>query len=265
MKTKKILHDIAERLIVSKCPSCRAVVKRSGTLCDECLKSYREEKDRGCEFCHLPATLCVCSTRDIYYCKQLKKSMHSLLFYGAGNKVVSSVLKNLKYNTDRGAEKFLARELSHEILKIMSENGEFPEDWCITYPPRRKSAVRKFGVDQSKGLAKRISRYTGMKFETTLSRKGGSAQKTLGREERKENAGHSFVPDGKADAAGKKYVVVDDIITTGATIKTCQRILRSRGAAAAFALSAAKTPARGAGYDTKVVFKKNRNDLWFNN
>ena len=263
MRAKKILRDTAERLIVSKCPSCRSVVKRSGTLCEDCLGSYREEKERECEFCHLPATLCVCSTRDIYYCRQLKRSMYSILFYGSGNKVLSSVLKSLKYDTDRGAEKFLARELSAAILKLMAENGEFPNDWCITYPPRRRSAARRYGVDQSKGLAKRIARYTGMKFERTVARRGGAAQKTLGRDERAENAARSFMLAKGADVSGKKYVVVDDVITSGATMKTCQRILLSNGASAAFALSVAKTMMRGAGRDTRARFRKRASDAWF--
>ncbi len=263
MGIKKFLRDAVERITVSKCPSCGAVTRRSGTLCPDCLEKYRSEKARECDFCKMPATECVCSTRGLYYCRQLGRSMYSVIFYGADNGTFDAAMKSFKYSSDRGAEKFFARELSAAILKLMAERGEFPEDWRVTYPPRRKSAVRRYGFDQSKGLARRIARYTGMKFETTLSRRGGAAQKTLGREERQENAAHSFVLGAKADVKGNKYVIVDDIITTGSTLRTCQRALLSNGAAAAFAVSVAKTRMRGAGYDTKARFRRRADDVWF--
>ena len=263
MELKKILNDVAERLTVSKCPACRAVTRRSGTLCPDCLDRYRAEKERECGFCKLPAAECVCSTRGLYYCRQLGKSMHSLIFYGSGNETFMSAMSSLKYSSDRGAEKFFARELSAALMKIMAQRGEFPEDWSVTYAPRRKSAVRKYGFDQSKGLARSVARYTGMKFEKTVSRRGGAAQKELGRDMRAENAERSFMLDPRADVSGKQYVIVDDIITSGATLRTCQRILLSNGAAAAFAVSVAKTVTRGAGYDEKTRFRKRASDVWF--
>ena len=253
MELKKILNDVAERLTVSKCPACRAVTRLSGTLCPDFLERYRAEKECECGFCKLPAAECVCSTRGLYYCRQLGRSMHSLIFYGSGNETFMSAMSSLKYSSDRGAEKFFARELSAALMKIMAQRGEFPEDWCVTFAPRRKSAVRKYGFDQSKGLARSVARYTGM----------GAAQKELGRDMRAENAEHSFMLGAKADVSGKKYVIVDDIITSGATLRTCQRILLSNGAAAAFAVSVAKTVTRGAGYDEKTRFKKRASDVWF--
>ncbi len=262
----RLVYRLTEALTVSKCPSCGALTKRSGTLCPDCLEKYEDEKRKECEFCKMPASVCVCSTRGLYYCRQLGTTMRSAVFYGSGNEVFMSALKSLKYSSDRGAEKFFARELSGELLKLFAEKGEMPEDWCVTYPPRRRAAVRKYGVDQSKGIAKRIAAYTGMRFEKTLVRTGGAAQKTLGKEMRKENAGHSFKPRKKASVYGKKYVIVDDVITSGETMKACQTILLSGGASAAFALSVAKTPLRGAGYDTRIRFrKKKQSDLWFKN
>ena len=260
---KKLFYDLTEALIVSKCPSCGAIVRRSGMLCPECLEKYDEEKSRQCMFCKLPASLCVCSTRDLYYCRQLGKTMHSPVFYGAGNEVFGKILSALKYSSDRGSEKFFARELSHDIMMLFLTNKEFPEDWCVTYPPRRRSAAYYYGIDQAKGLAKRIARYTGMKFEKVFVRRGGRAQKTLGSVERKENAVHSLRLGDKADVYGKKYVIVDDVVTSGATMKACQSLLLSHGAAASFVLSVSKTPMRGAGYDKKLRFRRKKGDVWF--
>ena len=190
--------------------------------------------------------------------------MRSLLFYDNSNPVFSELLKKLKYSTDRGAEKLFARELSREMLLILTENGELPGDWCVTYPPRRRSAVLKYGFDQSKGMAKRIAKYTGVRFESVFTRKGKVAQKTLGAAERQANAKDAFGLGSGADVAGKKYFVIDDVVTSGATTKACQRLILSSGGEAAYVLSVSKTPLRGAGHDEKIYYRKKPSKTWFN-
>lgn len=233
-------------------------------MCGDCLEKYREEKERPCQFCKMPADVCVCSTRGLYYCRQLGKTERSLVFYTRENEVFNNALKKLKYSSDRGAEKFFARELSREILLIFAERGELAADWCVTFPPRRKAALRLYGVDQSKGLAKRVAKFTGMTFESVFSRKGKTAQKTLGAAARKVNALGAFSLARGAEVKGKKYILIDDIVTSGATMKACQSILLAHGASAAFVLSVSKTPMRGAGYDPKLRFNKRSGKAWFN-
>ena len=259
----KILYDIKEFLVLSKCPSCGTITRRSGTLCAECLEKYKKEKDAPCRFCGMPASVCVCSTRGLFYSRRLGASMRSVLFYTGENEVFASLLKHLKYDPDRGAEKFLARDLSHELLLLFAGSGEFPGDWRVTFPPRRRGALGRYGFDQSAGLAKRIAKYTGAAFEKTFSRRGDVAQKTLGSEERKKNAERSYVLKRGVEVKGGRYIIVDDVITSGSTVKACERILLSRGASEVFALSVAKTPMRGAGYDERPRFRKRKGELWF--
>lgn len=256
---RKQLSDIYELLTVSKCPSCGAVTKRSGTFCPDCLERYTAERAAECPFCKMTADVCVCSVRDLYFCRELDGTMKSLLFYMPENKVFSRALKSLKYSSDRGVEKLFARELAREILLLFNKHGEFPEDWSVTFPPRRKNAVRRYGFDQSRGLAKRLAKYTGMTFEDVFSRKGKTAQKTLGAAERERNASSSFAVKKRAEVSGKKYIIVDDVVTSGSTVKACQTLLLSHGAKSAFVLSAAKTPMRGAGYDAGLKFRKTNN------
>ncbi|MBQ7715798.1 MAG: ComF family protein [Clostridia bacterium] len=263
MTAKSLIKKALIRLSVWKCPSCGAITKLPGALCPNCLERYRAEREAPCRFCGMTAPDCVCSTRDLYFCRQLDCSLRSLIFYDPENKVFSEALSSLKYSSDRGAERFFARDLSCEILKMFAINGEIAEDWCVTFPPRRKKAARLYGFDHAKGLAKRIAKYTGMEFEDTISRRGNVEQKELDRYSRKENAAASFALKRSADVKRKKYVVVDDIVTSGATMRTCQVILLSNGAAAAFPLSIAKTPLRGAGFDAKRRFRARSSENWF--
>lgn len=260
----KTLYRIIEALTVSKCPSCGKITRYSGTLCKECLEKYRAEKARPCPFCKMPSDVCVCSTRDLYYCAPLHSTMKSLVFYDSENEVFSNLLKNLKYSSDRGSEKFFARELACEFLKCASSSGEFPEEWCVTFPPRRRNAVRDYGFDQSRGMAKRLASYTGMTFSEMFSRRGKAAQKALDSEGRRKNANSSFSLKKGAVTAGKKFVIVDDVVTSGATMRACQTLLLGSGAKAAYVLSVSKTPMRGAGFDAKKRFRRRKEKTWFN-
>ena len=263
MSFYRTLYHIKEALVVSFCPSCKKLTRYSGTLCPDCLEKYTEELAAECRFCHLPAHLCVCSTRDLYYCRSLGLSMRSMIFYEPENTVFSALLKSFKYDADRGAEKFFARELSRELLLLFAKRREMPTDWAVTFPPRRRSAVKRYGFDQSCGLAKRIAKYTGASFEEVLVHRGNAAQKTLDASSRAENAMRSFELKKNARTAGKKYVIVDDVVTSGATMKTCQTLLLSSGAKEAFVLSVSKTPRRGAGFDTGLSLRRPRQKPWF--
>ena len=190
--------------------------------------------------------------------------MRSLLFYDNSNPVFRELLIKLKYSSDRGAEKFFARELSREMLLLLAQNGEFPQDWRVTFPPRRRAARLEYGFDQAKGMAKRVAKYTGVRYESVFTRTGKVAQKTLGAADRRENAKGAFGLKRGADVAGGKYIIIDDVVTSGATVRACQDLILSAGGTAAYVLSVSKTPLRGAGYDKKVIYRRKPNKTWFN-
>ncbi|MBI3587037.1 MAG: ComF family protein [Ignavibacteriales bacterium] len=72
-------------------------------------------------------------------------------------------------------------------------------------------------------------------------RKDTQSQTTLNIEERQENVAQAFeIIAGKSqDIKNKRIIVVDDVITTGATIVSCAQELRAAGAATVIAVSAA--------------------------
>jgi predicted amidophosphoribosyltransferase len=65
-----------------------------------------------------------------------------------------------------------------------------------------------------------------------VRRTGGSVQKMLGQEQRAKNAFAAFeaVPKHCADLKGKCVILVDDVVTTGAGLSECARILYGCGA-----------------------------------
>ncbi|MBQ9685779.1 MAG: ComF family protein [Oscillospiraceae bacterium] len=111
----------------------------------------------------------------------------------------------------------------------------------ITWVPLSKRRLRKRGYDQAQilaeELAKRLELPCGRLLEKRIDNKPQSA--TGDAEKRKENArGVYACPDVEA-VRGKRILLVDDIVTTGATLAECARVLKAAGCAAIYAAAAA--------------------------
>ncbi|MHA7872260.1 MAG: ComF family protein, partial [Hyphococcus sp.] len=114
--------------------------------------------------------------------------------------------------------------------------------------PRRLMARR---YNQSAMLAKRLSEVTGLVFESGLLTRTRATppQKNLSAEGRKRNVAGAFAVSGAAaeQVAGAHVIVIDDVLTTGATVSACARALRKAGAARVDALVLARVVKGGIG------------------
>lgn len=137
--------------------------------------------------------------------------------------------------SDRYAS-FISKELKEELLK---HNLLYKID-LITFAPRKKSSINLHGFDQGEELAKVLSKETSIPYEKCIMRKGKSSeQKFLKSKEREENVKNIFKIAKDANIKDKIVLIVDDVITTGATVKACAKILKENGAKLVFALSIA--------------------------
>lgn len=92
--------------------------------------------------------------------------------------------------------------------------------------PSRPSAVRERGFDHGRNLAAAAARRLRLNWRPLLTRRsGGEDQLGLGRDERRRNLDHSM----SARAYGAPVVVVDDVATSGASLREAVRALTSAG------------------------------------
>ena len=108
----------------------------------------------------------------------------------------------------------------------------------ISYLPRKKSTRRKMGLDQAECIAKELALALEIPFEPLLARSGRSqSQHEMKGEQREENIRGKFV--ATRSFSGENILLVDDIITTGASAREGARILKKAGAMKVFVFSLA--------------------------
>ncbi|MDO5037647.1 MAG: ComF family protein [Tissierellia bacterium] len=105
----------------------------------------------------------------------------------------------------------------------------------VTYIPMEKSRERKRGYNQSKLLAEKIVQILDMDLATCLEKtRPHKAQVGLRGWQRRTNLKDSLQAQG--DVEGKSLLLIDDIMTTGATLEEGARALKAGGAKAVYGL-----------------------------
>ena len=101
----------------------------------------------------------------------------------------------------------------------------------IVAVPLHEERFRKRGYNQAELLARELSKRVGVPYlpDALVRRKKTAPLKTLSETERREELRGVFGP-GEADVGGMRLILVDDILTTGATAGACGDILRGMGA-----------------------------------
>jgi ComF family protein len=164
-----------------------------------------------------------------------------LPWYGASETLGSglTVTAPLKYeNAARAALlrfKFNGRtQYAGTFAKLMSVcvgnyySGDFD---IIAYVPLSFFRRLRRGYNQTKLLAAALSKELGkVPVTAPLKKRSRKANSSLGKSERAENVKNAFAVKRGADIRGKRILLVDDVLTTGATLTECASVLLRNGA-----------------------------------
>lgn len=221
-------EQVASLLYPRRCPFCDEVLGRdavAGTFCPSCAK----EEER---LAHRPP--------------RLPESEHSFwalhdalaAYYYAG--VVREAILLCK----RGFHPWYARELADRMaVRIFGAvpaacPGTRPQDLLFQDMPFFHVIVPVPPHQPLPGvpglpmlLAQRLGILLGIPVENPLyAMRGVSAQKSLTRTERLQNVKNAYGCHPSTDLSGKRVLLIDDIITTGATVSACALVLLQAGA-----------------------------------
>lgn len=160
-------------------------------------------------------------------------------FYFEGEGKLQTAIHLLKYQ----GMKSIGVMLGKEIGERMRGNSLFTSACVLVPVPLHRLKQRERGFNQSEFICKGISLVSGIHAQANVLRrfKYTQSQTQLSLEERQRNVGDAFSIDPRCRGAirGKRFLLVDDVITTGATIHACALELVRAGAQSVFAASAA--------------------------
>jgi ComF family protein len=153
--------------------------------------------------------------------------------------VVRKALHELKY----AGERRLAEPLGDAMATRWQQAGAGGN--CLVHVPVHADRARERGFDQAEVLAVQVARRLGLPHTPALERsRATTAQYQLGRDRRAANVAGAFRlradPGLQPRLRGRWIVLVDDVVTTGATIAACATVLLEAGVLGVSALTVAR-------------------------
>lgn len=228
-----MLFDIFNRtaflLSVPKCVFCGEKLDYTDRcLCKSCKEIYENQKERNCSRCAKKLNTCDCTSE--YLLSHYVKRVIKVYRYDSKREPLPGdyLIYSLKQDNRRDVFAFLADELC-EALRSSLDFDSSPDSYIITNVPRRPAAIRSYGYDHSSVLAKYVSKRLGIRYVSLLKSRARKPQKETGGDNRLKNVNIDYRKRRQQSLKGKSVIIIDDIITTGASMGSCAAMIRALG------------------------------------
>ena len=137
-------------------------------------------------------------------------------------------------------EKYLVETLTQLLAPML---GEFADADALAFVPMTQEAEKARGYNQSQLLAESLAAVSGLELLGSVSKlRETPPQKSLNLKQRRDNLKGCFKIENKKSFQNKKVVLVDDILTTGATASELARCMKKAGATRVYVLTVASVP-----------------------
>jgi len=228
MKIANIAANFINLVYPLHCASCSKPLdpENASGVCEFCLTQIKPNPEPQCGICGraIDTGLELCD--DCRISKPCFSKADSAFLYEG---VIKELVHKFKYN----GKISLARTLSGLIGDFLKSDDELMAGIDnIAFVPLENGRLRKRGFNQSRMLALAISKRYGIPLSDCLEKKKHTRhQNELSRDERLVNLNGAFgVKDNATGLTGKYVLLLDDVMTTGATLNECAKALLTAGA-----------------------------------
>lgn len=196
-------------------------------VCSQCLSSpVPLETEYFCAVCHAPFANGfpldehgVCRA-----CREGLLNFDRAASFGFYEGTLRQLIHLYKY----GGMKPLARPLARFLERAIPVDQRF--DLVMAVPLHWRKRWKR-GFNQAELLARHVAKRRGVPLSDALCRKRAtSVQASLAMAGRRRNVAGAFAVRSKDAVAGKRILLIDDVMTTGATASACASVLKRAGA-----------------------------------
>lgn len=216
MLLKDLLTDILHVVFPNNCICCgRSLVKGEKYACLHCISelhptNYAQAKSN--------------KASERFTGKVAMENACSLYFFEQKNKI-RTLIHHLKYKGNSGIGIYLGEKLGQTLIL----SPYYQDIDCIVPVPLHWRRKLKRGYNQSEMIARGIENVTGWKVEKEClyRKKYNKTQTHKNMQKRWENTRNIFSVKHPERIEGKHILLVDDVLTTGATLESCAKTFQS--------------------------------------
>lgn len=226
-------------ILPNRCLLCGKVIHTKDSICADCFEKITFITKPYCQHCGRPLVAPIEQSKDLLCvdCLTHKDPFHLCRAAIKYDEFSKKLLLDFKFSDHVENRKIFAKWLYLAGKDIFAVGADIIIPVPLHYT---RLFVRKY--NQSAILAKEISALTGIKAEYRILRKirHTRPQAKCNGEERKRNVKNAFGIKYPEKIKGKRVILIDDIYTTGSTMKECAKTLLKAGAQSVDVLTVAK-------------------------
>ena len=222
MNRRRILgamDTLVDKVIGALAPHlCIACGAEGAVLCDRCLLVAGDPIVPRCAGCfRLDDKARTCSN-----CRHWLR-VYAVHITAPYEGIYEQLVRALKFDMQRDAARVIASMMQETLPDV-------PEDSIVCALPTAPSRVRERGFDHASLIAKHLAAGTGLPRLGLLGRQSNARQLGSSRAQRLNQMKHEFYVKKPDEVKDKTILLVDDVMTTGASLSAAARALKDAGA-----------------------------------
>lgn len=247
---REVCDALASLAFPAPCRICEATLETASRLpiCRECLSSLRPFPGPGCQKCGRPFVSALAALGKHPLCGLCRRGVYGFDLarsYGGYSATMVRAVVLLKHDAVTPLGDWFAARLAEVVA---GEPESLTADVVVPVP-LHPARLRERGYNQAELIARPLARRLGLPWRSELMVriKPRPAKLKLTRHERWESVRGAYAIRERARVDNLRVLLVDDVLTTGATLDSCARALRKAGAARVVGLTVARAMSDWAG------------------